>query len=159
MATTGLNETIVQEHELRMLLVEPQNLDAHWPLAVELLKRDPSDWAAMTMADIYIEIMRLRFQLWLFGDEFETYACMVTELRQYPRELIMNVIHASSLPSRDALDLLTFHELVEQWGWNQGATVIQIPCGRPGWKKVLREFDYEFAVIVLRKQLKPVKEH
>jgi len=159
MDEVGLGETQVFQRELKLLLVPLQELSSIWPTAVELLKQDAAGWEYMSFADIYVEICNERFQLWLFSDQNGAFACMVTELRHYPRALVMNIIHASALPSKDALELLTFHEMIEQWALKQGATGAQIPCGRRGWEKVLDEFGYEFAGIVLKKKLEPVKEH
>ena len=160
MDVSRLDATPVFERELGMHLVGTKQLNDYWSLAAGLLHRDASLFEYMTLADIYVEVCQGRYQLWLFSDEFETFACAVTELRIYPQTKVMNIIHASALPSKDAFDLIgTFYEMLEQWAMQQGATISQIPCGRKGWERVLKDFGYKFKGIVLQKQLVSVKEH
>ena len=160
MDLSRISETPVFKRELGMHLVGTKQLGDYWSLAAGLLHRDASLFEYMTLADIYVEVCQGRYQLWLFSDEFETFACAVTELRIYPQTKVMNIIHASAIPCKDAFDLIgTFYEMLEQWAMQQGAQISQIPCGRKGWERVLKDFGYKFKGIVLQKQLKPVKEH
>lgn len=145
------------EKELMVKLVEPTELNEYWDTAKDLIALDESWWERFHPSDIYVEIFAKRFQLWLFGDEEEIYACMITEIRVYPQSRVVHILSASALPDRDALEMLVFADVIEHWAKSQGAEELTIPCGRKGWQRILP--DYEFRGVVLRKKLGSIKEH
>lgn len=147
------------ERELKMKLVPPSELDSLWEEAVMLLSRDENTMSYYDFTDMYVGVSKGYMQLWLFGDENAYIAAMVTELRQFPQDTIFHILHAGAVPATNALELLTFNELIEKWALAQGATISRIPCAREGWERKLSGLGYRKSGIVLDKKLEPLKEH
>lgn len=158
MGTPGVENTPTFVQEYSMKLVGSADLDKFWPSITNILKREPQVLEYYDIPDIYILAKRGAIQLFVFSDQFELCACIVTEIRSYPRISVMNIITGAALPGHNALELTTFYELLENWGYNTGARLGQVPCARKGWVRILEPLGYEFAGVVLKKKLEPIKE-
>ena len=85
-----------------------------------------------------------RAQCW-FGDE----ACIVTELREYPRARAIHGLVAAG----DLGEIVgTLIPRAEAWGRSVGCSVAVIES-RPGWARTLEGSGYEMHQVALRKAL------
>lgn len=101
------------------------------------------------MDDILHLIMEKKTECWVMWEGDELQAALTTEIVQYPRKKGLNMfLAASNAPIGDVLG--EFLATVEQWGKEQGCSIIKLD-GRRGWLKLLP--DYKAQRVLLTKNL------
>ena len=133
-----------------LLKVTAATLAEVWPTAYGLLEpMDHQTCCLVQRLDVPELVLLDRMQLWLLNDAQEFFFAVLTELRAYPRGLMLNTFWASGHNMRNAVPLLPY---IEHWAMGQGATMAQVQ-GRVGWMRVLEKEGYSPAFMALRKPL------
>ena len=88
-------------------------------------------------------------QLWVSYDEAEIIAACVTELPTIADRKVCNVISVGGTRLKEWLGLSL--PVIEAWAKHNGCTAMRFPEIRPGWQRVLK--DYQLKKILLEKAL------
>lgn len=88
-------------------------------------------------------------QLWVAYSEKEIIAACVTELPTIANRKVCNVISCGGTRMDEWLGLSL--PVIEAWAKSNGCTAMRFPEIRPGWKRILK--DYQLKKILLEKAL------
>jgi hypothetical protein len=128
--------------------VEPKMIEHVWPLVEPMLasafERQRSD---STLAAIEYDLRHALQLLWIASNGAAIVAAATTELCLVPAGKICSITAAAGVNTR-LWD--QFMPMVERYARAEGCSSLRV-SGRPGWKRVLRDFDEPW--ITLNKDL------
>ena len=87
--------------------------------------------------DVVDGVFAGRYQLWPAPR-----GCLVTEIVQYPKKKVLHIFLAGG----EMDQLLDMYDDVSEFGRSQGCVRMTL-AGRPGWKRVLSDWQQDFVVL------------
>jgi len=142
---------------MNLIRIPTSNIDDVWPLIKKDIKDSLIYSGSHTDSDfVYETLKQEKFQLWIFWDKnapttLEKYhGVIVTEIVQ---KKLKKVCHIFIMTGRNrqrwtALGL----SVLENFALEQDCNLMEL-IARPGWARVLKEYNYKNTHIVLEKQL------
>ena len=154
---TELGSFLANPDKVRqLLLVTPDLLPQVWPQVEHLFLENASAWDTYYTLDSFPPLFHEgTLQLWTMNDEDEFLLVLVTELRIFPKNMVMNMLFLLGSSFKDAI---TFLDYVENWAYKQGVTKSTI-LGRKGLLRLLAPNGYRQEAVALSKNLFGIVEH
>lgn len=125
-----------------------------WPLVEEHAVKAMRHHPFMDAADLLLTLLAGQAQLFIVTQDRELLGFAVTEVLNFPRRKVANVLAAGG--RRGFLSVLptSLLEQLEKWAIEQGADTFAV-MGRPGWLKYAKQHDgaYSQVVFVSQKRL------
>lgn len=103
-----------------------------------------------TTDDLLASVESQRMQLWVCVDNRIITACVVSEIQEYPRYRVFNLIAMAG----DGMDkwFTPAFDVLEAYGKHHGCKYLS-GSGRKGWVRQCRNRGYNEAFVVTRKEL------
>lgn len=101
-----------------------------------------------TVGDVLALILQKRMQLWVAMKENEACAIGISELVAYPQMKLCRMLAATG---EDMSLWVKLIEEIEGWAQAVGAEGMELVT-RPGWQKIMKQYDYETTHIVMNKR-------
>jgi hypothetical protein len=116
------------------------------PLIEKALEYSLGEYMAL---DLLSYIHEGKMQLWVAADDHEIVGCVVTELKNFSRKKVCQIVVVAG----ERFDQWKYgYDLIEQWAFTLGAEEIRF-YGRPGWEKVMNPQGFNKAYTVMTKEL------
>lgn len=90
-----------------------------------------------------------RMQLWIASENLQLIGCVVTELLNFPRKSVCNVVVVAG---ENLEQWMYGYELIEQWAATMGIDEIR-GYGRTGWERLMKPQGFNKAYTVMTKEL------
>ena len=141
----------------QLLFVTPQLLPQVWPQVRPIFLQHKVLWNEFYTIESFPPLFEKgRLQLWTMNDKDSFLLALVMELLVYPKTKVMNTVFILGEEFQDGLKL--FHDVIEMWGWKQGARK-SILSGRDGLQRVLKPYGYMKQAVAMSKDISAMKEH
>lgn len=146
----------VGEKVRQVMLVTPDLLPQVWPQVEHLFLENASLWEDYYTLDSFLPLLyEGALQLWVMNDAHDFLLVLVTELRRYPKLVLINF---TLLMGGDFKDSILFLDYIENWAYKQGAIRSTI-LGRKGFLRLLESNGYRQEAVVLAKNISGIVEH
>lgn len=116
------------------------------PLIEKALRYSLGEYTPQDLLDFCKE---QKMQLWVVADDDFVHGCVVTELINYKRKRVCQVIIVSGY---NLEEWFGGYEVIEAWARSMGAEEMRSYC-RAGWEKLLKPRGFSKAYTVLTKEL------
>lgn len=134
----------------QLLKIEGSLLDKIWPKIEVILNQNSSVWDEYyDIVDLYDRIIMGTMQLWTVNDDEKFYLAAITEILDFPKISVLNVLWLGGEKFRESI---TCFSGIEKWATGQGITKAMI-MGREGLFPVLKNLNFIQRGVVLTKDL------
>ena len=145
-----------QINRAQLLLVSPDILPRIWTWAKPLLIETEETWGEYyTIESLFNMIDKGEAQLWTVNDADGFFLVLLTELLEFPKVRVLNIL---TLAGSNLEDSIGFLDYVENWACKQGATK-SIGIGRKGFLRVLQPYGYRQKGVAFTKNILQRTEH
>lgn len=142
---------------MKLIRIPTSNIDDVWSLIKKDIKDSLIYSGSHTDSDfVYETLKQEKFQLWIFWDKDapttleKYYGVIVTEIVQ---KKLKKVCHIFIMTGRNRQKWTKLGlQVLEDFAIEQDCNLMEL-IARPGWSKVLKEYNYNTTHIVLEKQL------
>ena len=146
---------------MKLVRIPAEQIDQVWSLIEKDIKDALAFSGNLTSSDFVLENTKLnKFQVWVLWDKDKKttrekyFGVVVTELIK--REL-GKVCHIYIMTGRQRNKWQFLVKDIEQFAIDEDCLMMEL-IARPGWKRILNNFDYKMTHVVLEKKLNKEKK-
>ena len=140
----------------QLMLVTQDLLPQVWPQVEHLFLENSEQWEELfTIESIKFSLHKGVMQLWTMNDRDEFMLALITEVLQFPKKTLVNLLFLAGSDLREGLKFL---DCVEMWGRKQGAVTV-VGAGIPAVARMLKSYGYEIKTVRFSKNISGMREH